>query len=178
MHPRKERVSTTRRLVLHARAGRPTHRRLQRCANVARRRGAGAVHLVADGRLRRRSLVCRPARGQHEAGDLPLSAVPRAVAGAGGAPACPSRGRSGPAPPRAHVLRDARTACRAPAAARGGRAAPTRMAVAAPATRDGMSSGGLIGRCRSGRASAALRRPPSGACTGAFRRRRSPVVFR
>jgi hypothetical protein len=102
----------------------------------------------ASARLRRRSLVCRPARGEYEAGDLPLSALPRAVAGAGGAPACPSRGRSGWAPARAYVVCDARTACRAPAAARGGRAAPTRLVVAASAARDGLSAIGGVMRHR------------------------------
>src|SRR4051812_6283752 len=100
-------------------------------------RGGGAVHIVADGRFRGRSLVCRAARGQHEAGDVSLSALPPAVAGAGGAHTGPSGGRPGTAPPRAHALGDARTACRAPAAARGGRAASSRMAVAAPATGTG-----------------------------------------
>jgi hypothetical protein len=110
-------------------------------ASVMRIPGGGAVHLDADGRLRRRSLVCRPARGQHQAGDLSLSALRQAPAGAGRASARPTRGRPRTAPPRAHDLRDARTACRAPAAARGGRAPPARMAVAAPATGDAMSPG-------------------------------------
>ena len=126
-----------------AAARRRLHRRRATSATRASLRipGGGAVHLDADGRLRRRSLVCRPARGQHQAGDLSLSALRQAPAGAGRAPARPTRGRPGTAPPRPHELCDARTACPAPAAARRGRAPPARMAVAAPATGDVMSPG-------------------------------------